>query len=137
MATLQSEITAEVESVFLDATDGFAITITHYPLGVKANLNTLYAVWVEDELEGTNEVAGDGGILHTEDTEQIRRSGKIECGNKYIDGTAITFTDLSDSFQINSEMWYAKRIISKDADMQTVRVIRTDKRRTRKQRRRG
>ena len=128
--TLASQMTTDVVQVFLN-TEDFAQVVTHYANGDESSGASMTVIWFPDALEGSNENEGDGRVLHRDTGDKIRQSGLLEVANTE------SVTELKDTFLINSELWALKRIIGKDANMMTLLVVKTDKIKTRRQRRRG
>ena len=128
--TLASQMTTDVSACFL-RTDDFAKVVTHYANGDESNGAAMTGIWIPDRLEGTNENIGDGRVMHHDTVDQIRQSGILEVA------ATKTITELSDTFSIDSELWFLKRIIGKDAEMMSLLLVRVDRRKTRRQRRRG
>lgn len=128
--TLASQIALDVSAVFLD-TDDFAQTITHYPEDDRERRESIVAIFDRDDLEGASSgLDGDARRLHNEDASTVRESGVVECS------TAVEVTtgreQYNSTFLIGGQIWTAKRVLSIDADMQSVLVIRVASKTTRR-----
>lgn len=135
--TVKTFMAADVDTVLLN-TDEMAETWDYYPRGHAPDKTQVKVIPVPDRLDGTREVTGDGRVLHGEKGDKIRESQLLEMP------AAVTITptrgtgDEQDYF-VNpaGEVWFAKRVIGIDADMQTVLCVRTIGLTTRRGQRRG
>ena len=129
--TLAAQIALDVSAVFLE-TDDFAQTITHYPEDDRESGESVVAVFDLDQLEGGGGVDGEGRRIHSDANSTIREAGVVECATT-VDVTTGR-TQRNSTFLIDGEIWQAKRILSKDTDMQSVLVIRIASKITRRTR---
>lgn len=113
--TLAAQLTAD-RGVWLD-TDGFAESITHYPLGVVAGGVAITAIVDLDDEQG--EVVSDG------QGERVVRRGRLEVSS------ALTIAANErhqgrDTFLIGSQLWQAVGIEGRDAAFLTVLIRREE-----------
>lgn len=123
--TLEEIMNDDVETVFLN-TDEFAKEIDWLPLHNEANRTTILGVFIQDRLEGTREVMGDGVVLHLEEGQRIRESGTLETSSEYSFNAPIgDGSRLQDAFEIDGEKWLLKRIMGRDkGGMQALRLVK-------------
>lgn len=121
--TLSDLISSDASDVFLNATE-FAESTTFYPGGDPSQATTVTAVVVQDDLEGTREAPGDGVILERGHGTVIRESYKIECAASVdVDPTRRPH----DLFKLaDGTVVMVKRVLGRDAGMQTVWCTRRD-----------
>lgn len=131
--TLAARIALDVSAVFLE-TDDFAQTITHYPEDDREGGESIIAIFDTDELEGQTGGGndGEGRRLHSDNSTTIRDTGVVECASTVEITTGRT--QRNSTFLIDDEIWQAKRVISRDTDMQSVLVIRIASKITRRTR---
>ena len=135
--SLKELMTADVENVFLNK-EHFAEDVGWYKGG---NLNvgeTVVAIVVGDNLEGTREVHGDGRVLHSVAGTNLRESYTLEISTKYdiTEPKGAGSRDV-DVFKIRGRIFTVKRVIGIDEDFQSVLCVRTDVNATRRGERRG
>jgi len=104
------------------APNGFNQLITFYPKGVSADAETVNAVVIKDDEEGTREVRGDGVTLNERNGRAVRRSVKVECNVSVLVRDTQT-EQTPDMFVIDGEVWPVKRILGRDLYMQTVLCV--------------
>lgn len=106
-----------------DLPSDFNELVWFYPEWSEGNKVQINAVVVYDHLEGTREVHGDGVVFERSDDRSLRESIIIECQSSVAVRTEQT-KDNPDGFRVGEVMYVAKRILGKDADMQSVLCIR-------------
>lgn len=99
-------------------------SITRWPLGVKADAETVTAiVELHDETQ-PGQLTG-GRAVRDENGEQVVRTGTLQLSDEQE-------TDDRDRWVINSQRWNTVRELGRDAGMHTVLIERLEKIRTAK-----
>lgn len=106
--TLQAQITTDATTVFLNTSD-FAQSITHRPLGIKADDATITAIVDLDDETGMNQAPPVDSPFGT----QIVRIGYIEVLST-VTVTCAEQEQWRDQFVIGGELWVAYRIMGRD-----------------------
>ena len=146
--SLLQQIAADATAVFLATgtstvagNSSFATEIKHWPAGESDNEEAIPAVVIEDDLEGNNQVDGDGRAMHNEHGLRIRESLDIHvsadvdvCPPDGKRGGSIFLVDDNDG---NPVAYHAKRLLSRDGGLQRWICTRVSKKITRSQRERG
>lgn len=121
---IKDMINNDADLVFLPDEGGFAESVYLYPAGRPSKKMAITAIWIEDGEIGTNETWGDGVTLADREGRKVRASVNMECSSD----TPIRDEQPRHNFDVvqRGEKWYAvKRIISRDSDMMTVRLVET------------
>lgn len=146
--TLQEQIAADTLGVFLNTDtssvggqQSFAQQVWHWPGGDESKSVKVPAVVIEDELEGTNQVEGDGREFHTEQGVRNRKTITLHLDRSVpvaeTDGKGSHSAFVVQYADGEEALYHAKRIIGRDAAMQRVSCVKVEKHLTRKQRMRG
>lgn len=130
MATLKSQMLADVSGVFLN-TDEHAETVTLYPAGAAGPASEISVIVTQDALYGTNETVGDGWTLNDSNGYSIRESIIIEAS------ADAGFQDEQDPrtpdviVLADGSVYAAKRILGRDNGAVSVLCVRMQKQLTR------
>lgn len=141
--TLKTQMTADAAAggVFLPLDDDgnpsdFNELVWFYPQWSENDKEQVNAVVVNDHLEGTREVHGDGVVFERPEDVALRESIVIECPASVNVRTEQT-KENPDGFKVGDVMYVVKRITGRDDEMQSVLCIRRQPRDVRASRKHG
>jgi len=118
---LYDRLTELTSSAFTN-TDVFGEVITHWPGDNRDRERKFDGCFFLDGEQGTNEIFGDGAAVgQSTKGESERRTGILECDRA---------EDIrpGDSFVIQNQLWKYYRFIGRDKAMQAIRLVRPEKR---------
>jgi hypothetical protein len=116
----------DLNAIFVNAESGFAETVYHIPGGVSDDRVELLGVVDWDAEEGQNNVRGDGRVINQDRGRSTRQSCMIELPSSVlVRETGRDQFEVMDPVTETLVLMGVKRIIGRDAGMQTVLCIRT------------